>query len=164
MTTMMKTQKKRKTKAQLQAEYFACDRLWKLLKIALIDLRECEANTRQFKIDMGTWVRKNGKCVVCLAGACMIKHQVKSSWLDVNRAFDSEQTDVIDRNSFSLNDLRLGYVKEAWCEFYNQASEFIPSFVRDLDQFEGMIDYDDDKKLWWKKMRKLLVDLKRVDV
>ena len=46
------------------------DKLWKVVEIALADLKKAESST-EYDVHMNWWHKPNGSCTVCLAGSVM---------------------------------------------------------------------------------------------
>lgn len=142
---------KRKTKAQLEREFVRTKKLWKLLAMALDDLAACERSSK-FEINMATFIKENGKCQVCLAGACLVRHGVTQKDFYDN---DNDEDTEIQRRAYALDELRTGHVE---C-----ALESIGSDARN-DLNRKIIDYHISRRLWWIQMRLLLKDLRAANI
>lgn len=123
------------------------NKLWQILEIALADLATCEADDA-YEIDMNDWVRRNGKCKVCLAGACMVQTLHTDSFVSMSMA---------DSNKLSaLNNLRKGDVN--WALFHLSGTYQCVG----LDRF--IPKYEKSHHRWWASMNLLLADLKEANV
>ncbi len=66
----MKTAQPQKRKRPLTDAYLNSLPLWKLLSIAMVDLRKQE-RAKNSRVDMGEWLSQNGKCAACAAGSVL---------------------------------------------------------------------------------------------
>lgn len=120
------------------------------LRQALDDLRKVERSKR-YVVDMDFYHGPNldGTCSVCLAGARMVGlgayrlHALGPSY------FDDHTRNML----WAMDSLRQGLVFDA---LYHIGAKPNPKY-RQLDREH--VYYHEDKKLWWKQMRKLHRDL-----
>lgn len=66
----MKTARPKKRAKPLKIEWLIQQPLWKILAIAITDMRKQERAPRS-RIDMDEWFRTNGECVACAAGSVL---------------------------------------------------------------------------------------------
>ena len=79
-----------------------------LIRVALEDLRLCEADPR-YRICMDVWhIPVNDKCEVCLGGAVMAQHigVAVDAWCEVYDFSDTEITDAL----LAIDYFRVGHV------------------------------------------------------
>lgn len=129
------------------------DKPSELIRVALCDLRSCEANPN-FTIRMWDWFthRKDDTCTVCLAGAVMArkfdaaKHfamDATPSWMAKRGACSVEDASKLS----ALNEFRCGYMG------YGLRSMDIPYVGR--ENFP-VADYHTDKDQFYRDMQKLI--------
>ena len=122
------------------------DRPSELLRVALDDLRKCEADPR-FKIDMSQWVMpQDGVCYVCLAGSVMIQELGASPKIGcLPSHFSEEVSDKLD----ALNEFRMGFIDAAYESLGQELPENLPEGIR-------VTRYNDDKEQFHKDMESLI--------
>src|SRR5690606_229892 len=90
------------------------EKLHELLELALDDLAKCERQPDKFRIDMKSWLDRDGEiCMVCLAGAVMAQRLLGGNLPCESRDpwyFDAETHDRLK----ALDRLRSGEVAYAY--------------------------------------------------
>ncbi len=158
-------------KQQEAAIHKACrklpNRLWSLLKTALDDLRRIE-RLRKYEVQMGSWIEfsPGGVCEVCLAGAAVA---MRTRGLGIDLAECNVKTPP---KMWALNNLRGGDVTSAILNL----AEGRRSYDRDLRKWEGYCrakgrtiyqhvpDYEDNRRGFYRSLRKLVKDLKKAGI
>ena len=131
------------------------DKLWKLIKLALKDLKELEKNPR-IKINMGAWHKMVGKkCLVCLGGAYLHCEVMGRKKFETKFIHDLDLETI--KLMLCLDSLRVGNLVGAVCSFYNATYHASPPN-------RHMIYFEEDQKGWWKDMKQILKELKEYDV
>lgn len=103
----MKTARPKKRAKPLKIEWLIQQPLWKILAIAITDMRKQERAPNS-RLDMGTWFQTNGECVACAAGSVLRWSCGVTSEREVfNRG------DEWDRVRWAINSLRDGCVASA---------------------------------------------------
>ena len=128
------------------------DKKWKLLELALNDLRKAE-RSKKYEVDMGQWHVPNSVCKVCLAGAVM------AFSLDANQSEEVDPGDFDDGWDEALSELdsmRCGHFWGVGQMLYDR-----------LSQVYGDADrpgYGNDRLKWFRTMRKCVRILKEANV
>jgi hypothetical protein len=118
-------------------------KLSSLLALALRDVRKQE-RAKNSVVEMGVWLRQNGKCLACAAGSVM-------RFSLSGKHYHPSQYDAPTKNRlYAINELR-----EGWCTF---AAQYLGTTSR--LPYRQAPEYDGPRGEWWKAMRKLLADLK----
>lgn len=116
-----------------------------LIRVALKDLRRAERQKKKYVIDMDVWHEPNGKCAVCLAGACMTRVLPP----DVDYVFGGVTfSEATSRSIRALNCLRCGDVEGAYAVLRRRKPEAIPETVT-------VAEYRRNKDKFYRDMRKL---------
>lgn len=148
----MKKLKAKRSRADLRREFERADKLWKLWRIALRDLRAAE-RMPNVEINMADWYSREGRtCYVCAAGAVIACRLPVRGQYDIGPwSFDFD----ICKRLEAINNLRGGYISPAHSEFYGDGRYFA-NFP--------MTRYGDDRAAFWRDARKLLAHLRKLDI
>ena len=132
-----------------------------LIRVALADLRACEADPR-YIVDMGMWhayfgytdengVEREKKCLVCLAGSVM----AKSLGAPIEMSYSPGCYDVaIQQKLLALDEFRQGGAQAGIDVFYGEAQEPLP--------FDMLIHrYARDPEDWFANMLALATALEQ---
>lgn len=98
-----------------------CTKPSELIRIAVKDLEQVEADKENYRVDMGAWHRrlpKQKKCMVCFAGAVMAMEYVKDPSKEVD-PWGNNFSDITCSRLGGLNDIRNGNVRGYVSLFYN---------------------------------------------
>ena len=130
------------------------DKPSELIRLALADLRKCEADPR-YVIDMAEWHRPvtSELCSVCLAGSVMARSLGRDIWIDlVPSTFESDTRNKLH----ALDYFRSGHVGLALATM--KAPEEIISRI----EFDRKITpYDSSVMRFYKDMARLADDLEK---
>lgn len=144
-------------RAKLEKEFLSADKLWKIWRIALTDLRLAEQD-KNCKIDMETWFKRASprakRCVVCMAGS-VLRRRGDIAGLSYYHPNDDEK---LGPKLLAINNLRYGFIKYA----LEEINCGLPN--EDTIDYFAMTDYDEDKKQFWKDSRQLLKHLKENNI
>lgn len=147
-------------KAKLEKEFLSADKLWKLWRIALTDLRLAERD-KNCKISMVVWFKRKSprakQCVVCAAGSVLRRRGDIVGITCYYPMYDNK----FGSRLMAINGLREGFVKYALEE-----SDFPIPKSFDINQcgYFPIAEYDENKKQFWKDARQLLKYLKENDL
>lgn len=145
-----------KSKAMLEKEFLEADKLWKIWKIALTDLRLAERN-KYCTINMRCWLGRDTPrskyCNVCAAGSVILR---RLNIAGLSRVFPTDFSNCEDKLR-AINELRNGDISAA-------AREIGAYYInREYGQM-NVCEYNDDKKRFWKGAKALLKYLKKNDL
>lgn len=141
----MKTAKKKRRPSKLTHEQLNAMPLHKLLAIGLRDLRKHE-KARDCIVDMGDWLRSNGKCRACLAGS-VLRHEFGCRNLRDAMQFNTNWMEALDQ-------LRRGDVCEALFRIGRMETVATAGLNRTIQH------YLIDREQFYRDMCKLHRDLK----
>lgn len=138
----------RKTKRKAPEPADLPDNLSDLLELSVQDAVQCY-NSPDYKLDMGTWVRPNGACKVCMAGAVMVQ---TGNWTggvvdDPSDEFKSEDDfDSISdaQRYYAINDMRDG----DFCTAADKLDIQMPDEVEDAAKKALGMKYDPEWNSW----------------
>ena len=127
------------------------DKLSELLNVALKDLKKCE-RSKKYEVYMMAWHLPNsdkGTCMVCLAGSVMAKEFKLSpsecaAWSDI-------KDDKVKSKIVALSDIAFGVS-------VNRTVRLAKDNVK-----APFVEYRKDSKKWWKYMRELLRNIKKLE-
>lgn len=149
------------TKASLRKEFLKADKLWKIWKIALTDLKLAE---RTCEIDMNYWLvppkAKGEACVVCAAGSVIYRRFnfrpfVNENREDIGPVNFGEKT---EHKMEAINELRVGRINSAYKVFHQDCSAMLPYFSW------AMPRYEEEPKKFFERAKELLAYLKKENI
>lgn len=143
-------------RAKLEKEFLSADKLWKLWRIALTDLRLAERD-KNCRIDMKVWFERSSPrakhCVVCAAGSVLRRRGDVVGVTSFHPNHDFKFGDKLK----AINNLRDGFVGYALEEVDFPVPE---SFDMSQYNYIPIAEYGENKKQFWKDARRLLKYLK----
>lgn len=122
-------------------------KLWRILEIALADLRVCEKDKKHYVIDMGTFCSNHpdGHCHVCLAGACLVQSGKVEQYHDNGGPLPWMS---------ALDNLRVGNVEGAYANIHGRWDGRLVDVK--VASYGG--------KQWWRDMEALLISLRERNI
>lgn len=141
---MNATKQPQKRKKPLTDAYLNSLPLWKLLSIAMVDLRKQE-RAKKSSVNMLDWLVLNGECSACMAGSVMrFSCDIKETVVTASRKW-----------AYAIDSLRRGTVSYA---ILNIGRSSLVCF-HTLDR--TVASYCHDRAAFWRDIRKLRDDLKK---
>ena len=140
------------------------DKLWKVVEIALADLKKAEASP-EYSVDMSVWHQPNGACKVCLAGSVM------AFTLGVpidRRVGDANRMGKWENPLRALDYFRLGNFQSAYEKMYGEYPGTMNNAalwgIGAMWKAMGCPFYDNKKRKWWLYANASLAILKGANV
>lgn len=150
----MKTTLPKKCAKPLKIEWLIQQPLWKILTIAITDMRKQERAPRS-RIDMGEWFRTNGECVACAAGSVLRW----SCGINSNARYEQcSCDDGVLRLRYAIDELRLGNVNTAMRELGRQLTKESSLLRCDIRS------YSMDRDGFWEDIRALQKRLRAANI
>lgn len=146
-------------KNKLTKEFKRTKKLWKIHRIALLDLRAAE-NSPLCNINMNLWMLyspTDKKCYVCMAGSVLRRRFFDEVIDKTMEGVTVVSKNLIDNKMRAINSLRVGRVCAA-SYILNGYSNIGDSLDRKMPNYK----YKDPT--WWKAQWKLNRDLRRANI
>lgn len=122
-------------------------KLHHLLDMALTDLAVLEHDPA-YAVNMGFWVFDATPCLVCLAGAYLVRHHNIRTTVGLDR--------TLARYAAAIDFLRTGNVMQAMVRLGGSNAETADRLNREIPGY--------NEPNWWSEMHRLLNDLKENDL
>lgn len=156
---MPATKQPQKRKKPLTDKFLNSLPLWKLLSIAMVDLRKQERASKS-EVDMWIWLKRNGKCCACMAGSvlrfsCAVNPTRWTEFHQKNLDLDREPEDPSYKWRNAVDCMRCGGMSNA-ADYLDRSRGKFVSFNREISDY-----HEDGRAAFWRDITQLRDDLKK---